>query len=53
MKSRTPPDPDRHAPRKRFGQNFLVDAHYVARIVAGIDPRPASGSSRSDPGSAR
>ncbi len=23
----------RHVPRKRFGQNFLVDAHYIARIV--------------------
>ena len=40
MKSRTPPHADRHAPRKRFGQNFLVDAHYVDRIVAAIDPRP-------------
>jgi 16S rRNA (adenine1518-N6/adenine1519-N6)-dimethyltransferase len=27
-----------HAPRKRFGQNFLADPHYVARIVAAIDP---------------
>jgi 16S rRNA (adenine1518-N6/adenine1519-N6)-dimethyltransferase len=29
-----------HQPRRRFGQNFLVDAHYVQRIVAAIDPRP-------------
>jgi len=28
-----------HQPRKRFGQNFLADAHYVAKIVAAIDPR--------------
>jgi 16S rRNA (adenine1518-N6/adenine1519-N6)-dimethyltransferase len=30
----------RHAPRKRFGQNFLVDRHYIDRIVAAVDPRP-------------
>ena len=29
-----------HQPRKRFGQNFLADAHYVARIVDAIGPRP-------------
>lgn len=29
-----------HRPRKRFSQNFLHDAHYIARIVAAIDPRP-------------
>ncbi len=28
-----------HVPRKRFGQHFLADRHYVARIVAAIDPR--------------
>jgi len=28
-----------HQPRRRFGQNFLADAHYVARIVAAVDPR--------------
>jgi 16S rRNA (adenine1518-N6/adenine1519-N6)-dimethyltransferase len=26
--------------RKRFGQHFLADRHYVARIVAAIDPQP-------------
>ena len=26
-------------PRKRFGQNFLADPHYVARIVDAIAPR--------------
>jgi 16S rRNA (adenine1518-N6/adenine1519-N6)-dimethyltransferase len=29
-----------HQPRKRFGQNFLADPHYVARIVDAIAPRP-------------
>lgn len=29
-----------HVARRRFGQNFLVDRHYIERIVAAIDPRP-------------
>jgi len=29
-----------HVARKRFGQNFLVDRHYIERIVAALDPRP-------------
>ncbi len=29
-----------HQPRKRFGQNFLADPHYVGRIVDAVDPRP-------------
>ena len=29
-----------HVARKRFGQNFLADAHYVARIVDAVDPKP-------------
>lgn len=29
-----------HRARKRFGQNFLVDRHYIGRIVESIDPRP-------------
>ena len=29
-----------HIPRKRFSQNFLVDRHYIARIVDAIDPQP-------------
>jgi len=28
-----------HRPRKRFGQNFLADPHYVARIVDAVAPR--------------
>jgi 16S rRNA (adenine1518-N6/adenine1519-N6)-dimethyltransferase len=26
--------------RKRFGQHFLTDAHYLGRIVSAIDPKP-------------
>jgi 16S rRNA (adenine1518-N6/adenine1519-N6)-dimethyltransferase len=29
-----------HTPRKRFGQNFLVDHGVIDAIVAAIDPRP-------------
>ena len=32
-------DRRRHAPRRRFGQHFLVDAHYVTRILDAINPR--------------
>jgi 16S rRNA (adenine1518-N6/adenine1519-N6)-dimethyltransferase len=28
-----------HQARKRFGQNFLADPHYVEKIVTAIDPR--------------
>jgi len=28
-----------HRPRKRFGQNFLVDSHYVRRIVDAVAPQ--------------
>lgn len=28
-----------HIARKRFGQNFLVDRHYIDRIVATVDPQ--------------
>ncbi|OFZ90566.1 MAG: 16S rRNA (adenine(1518)-N(6)/adenine(1519)-N(6))-dimethyltransferase [Betaproteobacteria bacterium RBG_16_64_18] len=31
----------KHIPRKRFGQNFLVDRAVIARIVDAIDPGPA------------
>lgn len=37
---RNPVEMQHHQPRKRFGQNFLVDPHYVARIVAAIAPAP-------------
>ncbi len=35
-----PPTPPTHAPRKRFGQNFLRDDHVIDRIVSAIDARP-------------
>jgi len=31
---------DAHQPRKRFGQNFLVDPHYIQRIVNAVSPAP-------------
>ena len=39
-----------HTARKRFGQNFLVDAHYVARIVDAIDPQPGDNLVEIGPG---
>ena len=39
-----------HTARKRFGQNFLVDAHYVAKIVDAIDPRPGDNLVEIGPG---
>ena len=39
-----------HMPRRRFGQNFLVDTHYVDRIVAAIDPRPGDNLVEIGPG---
>lgn len=35
-----PGRPDRHRPRKRFGQNFLVDRTVIDRIVTAIAPKP-------------
>jgi 16S rRNA (adenine1518-N6/adenine1519-N6)-dimethyltransferase len=45
-------DMERHRPRKRFGQNFLVDPHYVARIVAAIAPAPGDNLVEIGPGQA-
>ena len=39
-----------HRPRKRFGQNFLADPHYVARIVAAVDPQPGDNVVEIGPG---
>ena len=39
-----------HAARKRFGQNFLVDAHYVAKIVDAVDPQPGDNLVEIGPG---
>lgn len=35
-----PGAPGAHRPRKRFGQNFLVDRSTIERIVDAIDPQP-------------
>ncbi len=37
-------------PRKRFGQHFLTDRHYLDRIVHAIDPRPADAMVEIGPG---
>jgi 16S rRNA (adenine1518-N6/adenine1519-N6)-dimethyltransferase len=29
-----------HTPRKRFGQNFLTDAHYIQKILDGVHAQP-------------
>ena len=39
-----------HQARKRFGQNFLADPHYVKRIVDAIDPRPGDNLVEIGPG---
>jgi 16S rRNA (adenine1518-N6/adenine1519-N6)-dimethyltransferase len=39
-----------HQPRKRFGQNFLADAHYVAKIVAAVAPAPGDNIVEIGPG---
>ena len=39
-----------HAPRKRFGQNFLADPHYVAQIVDAVDPQPGDNLVEIGPG---
>lgn len=39
-----------HRPRKRFGQNFLADAHYVNRIVDAIAPAPGDNLVEIGPG---
>jgi 16S rRNA (adenine1518-N6/adenine1519-N6)-dimethyltransferase len=37
-------------PKKRFGQHFLTDRHYLDRIVAAIDPRPGDAMVEIGPG---
>ena len=39
-----------HTARKRFGQNFLVDAHYVTKIVDAIEPQPGDNLVEIGPG---
>jgi len=38
-------------PKKRFGQHFLTDRHYLGRIVAAIDPRQGQPMVEIGPGS--
>jgi 16S rRNA (adenine1518-N6/adenine1519-N6)-dimethyltransferase len=40
----------RHTPRRRFGQNFLVDPHYIERIVEAVDPHPGDNLVEIGPG---
>ncbi len=37
-------------PKKRFGQHFLTDRHYLRRIVEAIDPRPGDAMVEIGPG---
>ena len=39
-----------HVARKRFGQNFLADPHYTARIVDAVDPHPGDNIVEIGPG---
>lgn len=39
-----------HQARKRFGQNFLADPHYVKRIVDAVDPQPGDNLVEIGPG---
>jgi 16S rRNA (adenine1518-N6/adenine1519-N6)-dimethyltransferase len=39
-----------HVARRRFGQNFLADPHYIARIIAAVDPRPGENLVEIGPG---
>jgi 16S rRNA (adenine1518-N6/adenine1519-N6)-dimethyltransferase len=41
-----------HVPRRRFGQNFLVDRNYVAKIIAAIDPQRGDNIVEIGPGQA-
>src|SRR3954464_4447703 len=37
-------------PKKRFGQHFLTDRHYLRRIVEAIDPHPGEAMVEIGPG---
>ena len=39
-----------HRARKRFGQNFLADPHFVRRIVDAVDPAPGDNLVEIGPG---
>jgi len=39
-----------HTPRRRFGQNFLVDRSYITRIIQAVDPQPEDRTVEIGPG---
>jgi 16S rRNA (adenine1518-N6/adenine1519-N6)-dimethyltransferase len=39
-----------HTPRRRFGQNFLADPHYVQRIIDAVNPQPGEALVEIGPG---
>lgn len=39
-----------HQPKKRFGQNFLIDDFIIARIIDAIDPKPSMNIAEIGPG---
>ena len=41
-----------HQPRKRFGQNFLIDQQVIGQIVAAINPTPEDNLIEIGPGMA-
>ena len=41
-----------HKARKRFGQNFLHDEHWIRRIAAAVDARPGQSIIEIGPGQA-
>ncbi len=41
---------DGHQARKRYGQHFLADPHYVKRIVDAVDPQPGENLVEIGPG---
>lgn len=41
---------NRHRPRKRFGQNFLIDPHVVEKIIRSMNPQPGDNLVEIGPG---
>ncbi|MBS0320267.1 MAG: 16S rRNA (adenine(1518)-N(6)/adenine(1519)-N(6))-dimethyltransferase, partial [Proteobacteria bacterium] len=41
---------DGHVARRRFGQNFLVDTHYIDRILDAVAPQPGDNLVEIGPG---
>jgi 16S rRNA (adenine1518-N6/adenine1519-N6)-dimethyltransferase len=44
------PDMQGHTPRRRFGQNFLADPHYLQRIIDAVHPQPGEALVEIGPG---